>query len=252
MFFFHYYYVWGWKWLLHFITWPPKSLPLLQMFLPAQLLAAAFPEIFSFSQLSVWMSWRRCATSVYSELRRPHCCCIYFQTLRASPLTLNHMRLCQKNPNISGLLLAGCALKALRNIEISAVLFTDPLTLSSQTFPCVQSSLCVRIKSQTLNSHLNWWQRIPIQLSWGLSQTSRPWCSISSANGRCSRPTLGYFTFFPPACIILSCFNLLFSLQRRQKEPRDIRNREKNKRGWKKKYMQMQHFCGLVEIKPPI
>lgn len=80
----------------------------------------------------------------------PLCCCIYFQTLRASPLTLNHMRLCKKKTNISGLLLAGCALKALRNIEISTVLFTDPLTLSSQTFPCVQSSLCVRMKSQNI------------------------------------------------------------------------------------------------------
>lgn len=235
-FFFHYYphLVWGWKWLLHFITWPPKSPPLFQMFLPAQLFVAAFPEIFSFSQLSVWMSWHCCATSVYSELRRPHCCCIYFQTPRASPLTLNHMRLCKKNKHFWPL---ACRMRSKSTAEHWD--FNGPFHRPAHSFIpdfplCPKQPLCSD-EVPNIELTLKLMAKDPHPALVGpftdftalMFNFKRQW-PLQQAHAR-------IFHIFPPTCIILSCFNLLFSLQRRQKEPRDIRNREKNKQGWKKK-----------------
>lgn len=169
------------------------------MFLPAQLFVAAFPEIFSFSQLSVWMSWHSAVRRLFTlSSVAPLCCCVYFQTLRASPLTLNHLRFCKKkNPTeIVFRLLAGCSKSTAEHWD-----FNRPAQSFIPDFlSCPKQPLCSD-EVPNIELTLKLMAKDPHPALVGPSQTSRPWCSISSANGHCSRPTLGYFTSPPPVAL---------------------------------------------------
>lgn len=157
------------------------------------------------------------------------------------------MRLCP--PKKSHLLPLACRIGSKRRkTEILRVFWTNQLSLSCRTFSCVQSSLYFKDQVPKLLTLTKMMTKDPHPALVGPSQTSRPWCSISSAAGQCRMPSLNISHLFPPGCIIPSVFNLLIPPAKTTERNQPHLRRRDEQTGWIKLHP-VATFRGLAELK---